>query len=74
MWDNTATDVGRQALELIALARGNANVQFAAMVKYNLRLQATVGQLTNKVAQAQQTAHAANTAAANACSAGRGKR
>src|SRR6476620_11812269 len=36
------------------------------MLKYNMRLQATVGQLTNQVAQAQQTAQAANAAAANA--------
>ena len=66
MWDNTPTDVGRQALEQTALSRGNHEVQFAAMLKYNLRLQSMVGQLTNQVAQAQQTAQAANAAAANA--------
>jgi hypothetical protein len=66
MWDNTATDLGRQALEQTALNRGNQQVQFAAMLKYNLRLQGMVGQLTNQVAQAQQTAQAANAAAANA--------
>ena len=66
MWDNIPTDVGRQALEQTALNRGNQQVQFAAMLKYNLRLQGMVGQLTNQVAQAQQTAQAANVAAVNA--------
>jgi len=66
MWDNTPTDQGRQALEQTALTRGNQQVQFAAMLKYNLRLQGMVGQLTNQVAQAQQTAQAATVAAANA--------
>ena len=67
MWDNTPTDVGRQALEQTALNRGNQQVEVAAMLKYNLRLQGLVGQLTDQVAGAQEeTAQAANAAAANA--------
>jgi hypothetical protein len=38
MWNNTPTDVGRQNLEHIGIARGTPEVQLAAMVKYNLRL------------------------------------
>jgi hypothetical protein len=42
MWDNTPTDVGRQNLEQIAIARGTSEVQLAAMAKYNLRLQTLI--------------------------------
>jgi hypothetical protein len=41
-------------------------VQFAAMLKYNLHLQATIGTLTGQVGAAQTAAAAANVAAANA--------
>jgi hypothetical protein len=43
-----------------------AEVQIAAMVKINLRLQATVGALTGQVGAVQAAAAAANQAAANA--------
>jgi hypothetical protein len=42
-----------------------AEVQIAAMVKINLRLQTTVGALTGQVGAVQAAAAAANQAAAN---------
>ena len=67
MWNNCATDVARQNLEQQAISRSPvAEVQVAAMVKINLRLQATVGVLTGQVGAAQAAAAAANQAAANA--------
>jgi hypothetical protein len=59
--DNCATDVARQNLEQQAISRSPvAEVQVAAMVKYNLRLQATVGTLAGQVGAAQAAAAAAN--------------
>lgn len=67
MWNNCATDVARQNLEQQAISRSPVvEVQLAAMVKMNLRLQATVGTLTGQVGAAQAVAAAANQAAANA--------
>jgi hypothetical protein len=67
MWDNCATDVARQNLEQQAISRSPvAEVQLAAMVKINLRLQATVGTLTGQVGAAHAAAAAANQAAVNA--------
>jgi hypothetical protein len=67
MWNNCATDVARQHLEQQAISRSLvAEVQIAAMVKINLRLQVTVGALTGQVGVAQAAAAAANQAAANA--------
>jgi hypothetical protein len=54
MWNNCATDVAPQNLEQQAISRSPvAEVQIAAMVKINLRLQATVGALTGQVGAAQ---------------------
>jgi hypothetical protein len=67
MWNNCATDVARQNLEQQAITRSPvAEVQLAAMVKINLRLQTTVGALTGQVGAAQAAAAAANQAAVNA--------
>jgi hypothetical protein len=67
MWNNCATDVARQNLEQQAITRSPvAEVQLAAMVKINLRLQATVGALTGQVGAAQAAAAAANQVAVNA--------
>jgi hypothetical protein len=67
MWNNCATDVARQNLEQQAISRSPvAEVQLAAMVNMNLRLQATVGTLTGQVGAAQAAAAAANHAAVNA--------
>jgi hypothetical protein len=67
MWNNCATDVARQSLEQQAINRSPvAEVEMAAMVKINLRLQATVGALTGQVGAAQAAAAAANQAAVNA--------
>jgi hypothetical protein len=67
MWDNCATDVARQNLEQQAISRSPVvEVQLAAMVKMNLRLQATVGTLTGQVDAVQAAAAAANQAAVNA--------
>jgi hypothetical protein len=49
-WDACVTDEARAALEQEAITRNPIqDVQFAAMVKINLRLQATVGQLAGQV-------------------------
>jgi hypothetical protein len=67
MWNNCATDVARQHHEQQAISRSPvAEVQIAAMVKINLRMQMTVGALTGQVGTAQAAAAAANQAAANA--------
>jgi hypothetical protein len=56
MWDGAA-DAGRQALEQQAMARSPVQeVQMAAMLKYNVRLQATIGTLTGQVGAAQAAA------------------
>jgi hypothetical protein len=59
---NTApSDQARNNLGQEAVNRSPAqDVQFTAMLKINRRLQATVGQLTNRVAQAQGQVAAAN--------------
>jgi hypothetical protein len=60
LWDAAVTDQAREALEQEALIRSPIlDVQFAAMLKANLRLQATVGQLTGQVTAAQAAAQAA---------------
>jgi hypothetical protein len=49
-WNACVTDQARAALEQEAITRSSIqDVQFAAMVKVNLRLQATVGQLAGQV-------------------------
>jgi hypothetical protein len=51
LWDAAITDQARAALEQEAITRSPLqDVQFAAMVKINLRLQATVGQMAGQVA------------------------
>jgi hypothetical protein len=67
MWNSCSIDVARQNLEQQAISRSPvAEVQIAAMVKINMRLQATVGALTGQVGAAQAAAAAANQAAVNA--------
>jgi hypothetical protein len=59
-WDACVTDQARAALEQEAITRSPIqDVQFAAMVKINLRLQATVGQLAGQVQAATFAAQAA---------------
>jgi hypothetical protein len=53
-WNTAPSDQAKNNLEQEAINRSPAqDVHFAAMMKINLRLQATVGQLTNRVNQAQ---------------------
>jgi hypothetical protein len=53
LWDAAVTDQARDALEQEAITRSPLqDVQFAAMLKINLRLQATVGQLAGQVTAA----------------------
>jgi hypothetical protein len=60
LWDAAVTDQARAALEQEAITRSPLqDVQFAAMVKINLRLQATVGQMAGQVAAATAAAQAA---------------
>jgi hypothetical protein len=60
LWDAAVTDQARKALEQEALTRSPIqDVQFAAMLKVNLRLEATVGQLAGQVTAAQAAAQAA---------------
>jgi hypothetical protein len=66
MWNNIPTDVGRQNLEQIAIARGTPEVQLAAMAKYNLRLQTLITTMAGQVAGATAAAALANANAANA--------
>jgi hypothetical protein len=59
-WDACVTDQARATLEQEAITRSPIqDVQFAAMVKINLRLQATVGQLAGQVQAATVAAQAA---------------
>jgi hypothetical protein len=59
-WNACVTDQARAALEQEAITRSPIqDVQFAAMVKINLRLQATVGQLAGQVQAATVAAQAA---------------
>jgi hypothetical protein len=59
-WDACVTEQTRAALEQEAITRSPIqDVQFAAMVKINLRLQATVGQLAGQVQAATVAAQAA---------------
>jgi hypothetical protein len=59
-WDACATDQAHAALEQEAISRSPIqDVQFAAMVRINLRLQATVGQLAGQVQAATAAAQAA---------------
>jgi hypothetical protein len=72
-WNPAPTDQARDALEQEALSRSPAqDVQFAAMLKTNLRLQASVGQLTNQVLAAQGQVAAANVIARQAQAAAHG--
>jgi hypothetical protein len=49
-WNACVTDQARAALQQEAITRSPIqDVQFAAMVKVNMRLQATVGQLAGQV-------------------------
>jgi hypothetical protein len=60
LWNAAVTDQARAALEQEAITRSPIqDVQFAAMVKINLRLQGTVGQLAGQVAAATVAAQAA---------------
>jgi hypothetical protein len=60
LWNAAVTDQARAALEQEAITRSPLqDVQFAAMVKINLRLQGTVGQLAGQVAAATAAAQAA---------------
>jgi hypothetical protein len=60
LWNAAVTDQARAALEQEAITRSPIqDVQFAAMVKINLRLQGTVGQLASQVAAATAAAQAA---------------
>jgi hypothetical protein len=65
MWDNIPTDVGRQNLEQIAIARGTPEVQLAAMARYNMRLQTLITTMAYQVAGATAAAALANANAAN---------
>jgi hypothetical protein len=59
-WNACVTDQARAALEQEAITRSPIqDVQFAAMVKINLRLQATGGQLAGHVQAAMVAAQAA---------------
>jgi hypothetical protein len=72
-WNTAPSDQAKDNLEQEAINCSPAqDVQFAAMMKINLRLQATVGQLTNRVAQAQCQVAAANVLARQAQTAAHG--
>jgi hypothetical protein len=72
-WNTAPSDQARNNLEQEAVNGSPAqDVQFGAMLKINLRLQATVGQLTNRVAQAQGQVVAANVLARQAQAAAQG--
>jgi hypothetical protein len=73
VWNTAPTDQARDALEQEAINCSPAqDVQFAAMLKINLRLQASVGQLTNQVLAAQSQVAAANVLARQAQAAAHG--
>jgi hypothetical protein len=60
LWDAAVTDQARAALEQEAITRSPLqDVQIAAMLKINLRLQAQVGQLASQITAAQTAAQAA---------------
>jgi hypothetical protein len=66
-WIASPSDQARDNLEQEAITRSPAqDVQFAAMVKINLRLQARVGQLANQVNVARGQVVAANVVARQA--------
>jgi hypothetical protein len=72
-WNTAPSDQARDNLEQEAVNCSPAqDVQFAAMLKINLRLQATVGQLTHRVAQAQGQVATANVLARQAQAAAQG--
>jgi hypothetical protein len=72
-WNASPSDQARDNLEQEAINRSPAqDVQFAAMLKINLRLQAVVGQLTNQVNTAQGQVAAANVSARQAQAAAQG--
>jgi hypothetical protein len=72
-WNTAPSDQARDNLEQEAVNRSPAqDVQFAAMLKITLRMQATVGQLTNRVTQAQGQVAAANVLARQAQAAAQG--
>jgi hypothetical protein len=59
LWDAAVTDQARAALEQEAITRSPLqDVQIAAMLKINLRLQAQVGRLAGQVTAAQAAAQA----------------
>jgi hypothetical protein len=66
-WDNSPSHQARDNLEQEAITRSPAqDVQLAATVKINMRLQVTVGQLVNEVNVAQGAAAASNATARQA--------
>jgi hypothetical protein len=72
-WNTSPSDQVRDNLEQEAITRSPAqDVQFAAMLKINLRLQAVVGRLTNQVNAAQGQVAAANVIARQAQAAAQG--
>jgi hypothetical protein len=72
-WNTAPTDQARDVLEQEILSRSPAqDVQFTAMLKTNLRLQASIGQLTNQVLEAQGQVAAANVLARQAQAAAHG--
>jgi hypothetical protein len=70
-WNNAPSDQAKDNQETIYRSPAQ-DVQFAAMMKINLRLQATVGQLTTRVYQAQGRVAAANAIARQAQAAAQG--
>jgi hypothetical protein len=72
-WNTAPTDQAKDNLEQEAISCSPAqDVQVAAMMKINLRLQAKVGQLTTRVNQAQGQVAAANALARQAQAAAQG--
>jgi hypothetical protein len=72
-WNAAPSDQAKDDLEQEVINRSPAqDVQFAAMMKINLRLQATIGQLTNRVNAAQGQVAAANVIARQAQAAAQG--
>jgi hypothetical protein len=72
-WNAAPSDQAKDNLEQQAINCSSAqDVQFAAMMKINLWLQATFGQLTNRVNQAQGQVAAANVIARQAQAAAQG--
>jgi hypothetical protein len=72
-WNTAPTDEAKDNLEQEAINRSPAqDVQLAAMLKINLQLHASVGQLTNQVLAAQGQVAAANVLARHAQAAAHG--